>query len=478
MVEGNGLLNRRRLTPTEGSNPSLSAVTRDALKCTKAMERRASLHTIGCRLNQSETAVFSHQLRTSGFQVVPFGEPTDLFILNTCSVTHGAEADCRRAIRQTLQRSPNAFIAVTGCYAQTGASTLGMIPGVDLIVGSQHKMAVLDLIPSLEKRNAPEIVRGNPNRNDFVIDGIGHFETTRATLKVQDGCDFMCSFCNIPFARGRERSRTMDDLLREGQALVDRGHKEIVLSGVNIGQYESEGNSFLDVIKYLEKVSGIVRIRISSIEPTTIPDALLEHMAQSSILCHYLHVPLQSGDDDVLRGMQRRYSVCEYVEFIEKAAHIIPGACFGTDVMVGFPGEGENEFERTVDVVNALPFSYLHVFSYSERPGTAAEKIVEKVHPRIVKARSRKLRDISQSKRLASCQRYIGTTVSVLFEQRDSDGCWIGLTGTYVRVSVRADEELANKLRPVHIAGMMGDKAVGTLVARNSRSEKHLVMVS
>ncbi len=442
------------------------------------MERRASVHTVGCRLNQSETAVFSHQLRTAGFQVVPFGAPTDLFILNTCSVTHGAEADCRRAIRRTLQRSPNAFIAVTGCYAQTGASTLGMIPGVDLIVGSQHKMAVLDLIPSLEKRNAPEIVRGNPNRDDFVIDGIGHFETTRATLKVQDGCDFMCSFCNIPFARGRERSRTMDDLLREGQALVDRGHKEIVLSGVNIGQYESEGYSFLDVIKHLEKVSGIVRIRISSIEPTTIPDALLEHMAHSSILCPYLHVPLQSGDDGVLRRMHRRYSVREYVEFIEKAAHIIPGTCFGTDVMVGFPEEGENEFERTVDVVNALPFSYLHVFSYSERPGTAAEKFEAKVHPRTIQARSKKLRAISQAKRLANCQRYIGKTVSVLFEQRDTHGCWTGLTDTYVRVRIRADEDLENELRTVHIAGIIGDKAIGELVVQNTKSEKLLVMVS
>ena len=442
------------------------------------MKPRASLYTVGCRLNQSETAIFSHQLRTSGFQVVSFGEPTDLFILNTCSVTHGAEADCRRAIRQTLQRSPNAFVAVTGCYAQTGASTLAMIPGVDLIVGSQHKMAILGLIPSLTKRNAPEIIRGNPGRDDFVVDGIGDFESTRATVKVQDGCDFMCSFCNIPFARGRERSRKMGDLLREGQALVDRGHKEIVLSGVNIGQYESDGYSFLDVIKHLEKIPGIARIRISSIEPTTIPDALLEHMAVSSILCHYLHVPLQSGDDDVLRRMHRRYSVREYVEFIEKAAHVVPGVCFGTDVMVGFPGEGDREFAQTVDVINALPFSYLHVFSYSERPGTAAEKFEAKVHPSTVQARSKMLRAMSQAKRLASYQRYIGKIVSVLFEQRETNGCWTGLTDTYVRVSVRADEDLTNELRTVHVAGIMGDKAVGELVVRNTKSEKRLVMVS
>ncbi len=304
------------------------------------MKLRASVHTVGCRLNQSETAIFSHQLQSSGFQLVPFGEETDLFILNTCSVTHGAETDCRRAIRQTLNRSPKAFIAVTGCYAQTGTSTLGLMPGVDLIVGSQHKMDLLDFIPSLEKNNTPEIVRGIPTRDDFVINGVGSFKSTRATLKIQDGCDFMCSFCNIPFSRGRERSRTMSDLLREGQALVSCGHKEIVISGVNIGKYESNGYSLLDVIRRLEELHGIVRIRISSIELTTIPDDLLDHMAHSSILCHYLHVPLQSGDDSVLRRMLRRYSVCEYRERIEKAARMIPGACFGTDVMVGFPGEG------------------------------------------------------------------------------------------------------------------------------------------
>jgi len=270
----------------------------------------------------------------------------------------------------------------------------------------------------------------------------------------------------------------MDDLLREGKALVDRGHKEIVLSGVNIGQYESEGYSFLDVIKQLERISGILRIRISSIEPTTIPDALLEHMAHSSILCHYLHIPLQSGNDAVLRDMHRRYLVSDYVEFIEKAARMIPGACFGTDVMVGFPGEGEKEFAHTVDVLNTLPFSYLHVFSYSERPGTAAEKFAAKVHPRTVQLRSKHLRAMSHAKRLANNQKYIGQSVSVLFEHRDAEGYLTGLTDTYVRVGVRTDEDLKNQLRTVHIAGLMGDRVLGELVVQSNRSEKPLVMVS
>ena len=442
------------------------------------MKRRASLHTVGCRLNQAETAVFSHQLRASGFRLVPFGEPTDLFILNTCSVTHGAEADCRRAIRRTLQRSPNAFVAVTGCYAQTGASALGMIPGVDLIVGSQHKMAVVDLIPSLEKNPLPDIVRGRSNRDDFVIRGVGDFETTRATLKMQDGCDVMCAFCNIPFARGRERSRQIDDLLREGQALVDRGHKEVVLSGVNIGRYASNGYSFLDAIKALETIPGIMRLRISSIEPTTIPDALLEHMARSSILCRHLHVPLQSGDDDVLCRMHRRYSVRDYTDWARKAVRMIPDVCLGTDVMVGFPGEGDVEFGHTVDVVHSLPFSYLHVFPYSERRGTASEKLDGKVHPRTIQARSRRLRTLSQAMRLTAYQGYIGKTVPVLFEQRDTNGWWTGLTDTYVRVSVRTDKDLDNTLRMVRVAGLMDGKAIGELVACRVSSPMPIAMMS
>ena len=442
------------------------------------MERRASLYTVGCRLNQSETAIFSHQLRISGFTLVPFGEPTDLFILNTCSVTHGAEADCRRAIRQTLQRSPDAFVAVTGCYAQTGSSAIGMIPGVDLIVGSQHKMAVLNLIPSLEKRQTPEFVRGIPTRDDFVVDGIGDFESTRATLKVQDGCDFMCSFCNIPFARGRERSRNMEDLLREAQALVEIGHQEIVLSGVNIGRYMSAGYSFLDLLKELETVPGVRRIRISSIEPTTIPDELISHMGTSPILCHHLHVPLQSGDDHVLQRMHRRYSVREYRLFMEKVVQAIPDVCLGTDVMVGFPGETDEQFERTVEVLQSLPFSYLHVFSYSERVGTAAEKLKDTVPSRSIQSRSKTLRALSHAKRLESTQLYIGRTVSVLFESQDAQGYWSGLTDTYVRVRVQSSEKLKNTMRRVEIVGLMGHQALGEFLPLNQGSKIELVMAS
>ncbi len=442
------------------------------------MERRASLYTVGCRLNQAETAIFSDRLKQSDFQLVPFGQPTDLFVLNTCSVTHGAEAECRRAIRRTLQHSPDAFIAVTGCYAQTGTHALSSIPGVDLIVGSQHKMNVLDFIPSLKKRSASEVVRGNPSRDDFVIDGVGDFTSTRATLKVQDGCDFMCAFCNIPFARGRERSRKLDDLLREASALVDRGHKEIVLSGVNIGQYDADEKSLLDVIQSVEAIPGIARIRISSIEPTTISDGLLKHMAQSEIVCRYLHIPLQSGSDVILDRMHRRYGVEEYRLFVEMAARMIPDLCLGTDVMVGFPGEGDDEFEQTVSVLSQLPFSYFHVFSYSERVGTAAEKYENKVSAQLIQRRSRLLRELSSVKRLTHYQGYAGKTVSVIFEQQDADGYWRGLTDTYVRVCARSDDDLHRQVRLVEIVGVAGDRALGELVAPREASRRELVMVS
>ncbi len=432
---------------------------------------RASLYTVGCRLNQAETAIFSNQLKTTGYDIVPFGKSTDLFILNTCSVTHGAETDCRRAIRRTLQHSPNAFIAITGCYAQTGAATLAGIPGVDLIVGSEHKMQLLKFVTSLRKQKVPQTFLGNPSREDFLLEGAGDFETTRATLKVQDGCDFMCSFCNIPFARGRERSRQMSDLLREAQLLAKRGHKEIVLSGVNIARYNSEDYSLLDVIINLEKVSGIHRIRISSIEPTTISEKLLNHMAASHILCSYLHIPLQSGNDNVLQRMRRRYSSRDYIDFIKKATEIVPNVTLGTDVMVGFPGETALEFQDTLDTLRQLPFSYFHVFSYSERQGTAAQKLDSKLHPSIIHERSKILRDLSQFKQIAASHKQTGKIVSVLFEERDKEGYWSGLTDTYIRVKVRTDDNIKNTISNVKIIGIIGRTALGELLTHDNHQK-------
>jgi threonylcarbamoyladenosine tRNA methylthiotransferase MtaB len=429
---------------------------------------RASLHTLGCRLNQAETALLADRLQKDGYQIVDYGRPTDLLVLNTCSVTDEAERMCRYEIRRTLRHSPQAFVAVTGCYAQTGVEALQQVPGIDLIVGNRHKMSLPAHVPSpsaLRKYPAPFLLHTKTlDRNDFTMDGTGDYDSKRANLKIQDGCNFMCSFCLIPFARGHERSRRMDNTVREAEALVARGHRELVLTGVNIGRYAQDGNSLLDLIQRLEHITGLERIRISSIEPTTVPDDLLEHMAASAKLCRHLHLPLQSGDDRILRAMNRRYSVKNYAEFVEKAMRTVPDLGLGTDVLVGFPGEGDAQFANTLAAATDLPFSYLHVFSYSKRPGTAAARMTGAVSPATVKARSRTLAELSRAKRMAFYQRYVGSAVDVLFETKDDAGRWTGLTSNYMRVGVTADNDLTNSLRHVAIEGTMDGLAVGEVM--------------
>ena len=438
--------------------------------------RRATLHTIGCRLNQAETAILADRLKATGYRLVDFGEDTDLLIVNTCSVTEGAESDCRSVVRRILRKSPNAFVAVTGCYAQTGVETLRSLKGVDLVLSNQYKMQLPEYVAMLQthrKRMSPEVLHTRKiDHESFVLEGAGDYSNTRANLKIQDGCQFMCSFCIIPFARGRERSRFVEDAVREAETLADRGHRELVLTGVNIGQYRDRGTDLLDLIRRLEQIEGIERIRISSIEPTTIPDALLEYMQTSKKLCPHLHIPLQSGDDHILQAMNRRYSVDEFSKFIEKAVATIPDLCVGTDVMVGFPGEGEPQFSNTRAMLTDLPFAYLHVFSFSQRQGTGAARMNDKVLPSVIKTRSRALAELSRAKRVSYYQRFIGSTVDVIFESKDQADTWTGLTDRYVRVSVPSSRALANTINPVVITGVMDGLAMGQLVKEQHVREK------
>lgn len=408
------------------------------------------------------------RLKAQGYEVVEYGEPTDLFVLNTCSVTDEAERVCRYEIRKTLRRSPRAFVAVTGCYAQTGAHALRHIPGIDLIVGGQYKMNLPDYLPTpraLRKQPAPELLHTRTiDRDDFVMSGVGDYTSVRANLKIQDGCNFMCSFCIIPFARGHERSRQFDDVIREADALAARGHRELVLTGVNIGRYEDHGRSLVDLITRLESIAGIDRIRISSIEPTTITDDLLDYMAIARKLCRYLHIPLQSGDDGILRAMNRHYTAKEYTDLIDRAVARVPDLGLGTDLLVGFPGEGEPQFANTLAMARDLPFAYFHVFGFSKRPGTAATRIKPVLHPSTIKARCRTLSTLSRSKRLAFAQGYTGRTLDVLFEGQDR-GLWTGLTHNYLRVGVASRSDLKNDVRAVTITGAMDELAVGACVA-------------
>ncbi|MBI3015036.1 MAG: tRNA (N(6)-L-threonylcarbamoyladenosine(37)-C(2))-methylthiotransferase MtaB [Candidatus Tectomicrobia bacterium] len=432
------------------------------------MSGRISLYTLGCRLNQAETALIGRSFQEKGFTLVPFEEAADLCVINTCSVTESAEAKCRNLVRSLLRRSPRTFVALTGCYAQIGVEKLKQIPGLDLIAGNEFKMKIADYISSTEKLLEPVILHTRKmSTGEFTLDSIGDFtERTRANIKIQDGCNFFCSFCIIPYTRGRERSRKFEDILREAQHLADSGYKEVVLTGVNMGRYESAGKRLVDVVGALEKVEGIARIRLASVEPTTIGDELIRAMGGSEKICRHLHLPIQSGDDRILEGMRRRYSVAEYSRFVEKIAREVPGVGIGTDVITGFPGEGEEEFSSTRQTVVSLPFSYLHVFSYSPRPGTRAVTLTQKVHPNRIKERTTAMREISVRMKEQFARRHVGKVVSVLFEQREEDGWFSGLADNYMKVGVMTRQDLSNQLLPVEITDTLGVIAVGRLVSR------------
>lgn len=430
------------------------------------MPYRASFYTLGCRLNQAETAIISKTFEEKGYQIVDFDSETDLCVINTCSVTEHSEAKCRNIIRSVLRRSPRAFIAVTGCYAQIGVDSLKKIEGIDLIAGTEYKMKLAQYVQEPLKLPTPVILHSKRiSRDNFTLETTGnHDEVTRANLKIQDGCDFFCTFCIIPFTRGRERSRKLEDLLREATELARQGHKEIVLTGVNIGRYSDEGKTLLDVIRALEEIDGVQRIRITSIEPTTVQEEVVEHMASSQKLCPYLHIPVQSGDDKILRAMNRRYTVQEYVQFVERVMQKVPDVGLGTDIIVGFPGEGEAEFENTRRLLEELPLNYAHVFSYSKRPMTKASKMKETVHPETIKERSKILRELSAQKRQKFYNRYLGKTVRVLFETRNEEGIFTGLTSNYMRVGTITGQDLSRQIRDVKITEVLEDMALGILI--------------
>ena len=438
--------------------------------------KRASLHTLGCRLNQAETAVLAARLRRDGYRVVEFGEPTDLLVVNTCSVTEDAERTCRYVIRKTLRHSPDAFVAVTGCYAQTGVQELRTIPGIDLIVGNQFKWDLPSFLPApqaLKKQPDPEVLHTRTiNREHFTLPEYGEPDSTRALLKIQDGCNVMCSFCLIPFARGHERSRLQDDVTREAEALVARGYREIVLTGVNVGQYRQDELDLVGLIAQLEEIEGLDRIRVSSIEPTTITNALLDRMASSSKLCPYLHVPLQSGDDAILSSMNRPYNAKEFAHLIQRAIATIPHLGLGTDLMVGFPGETEGAFEHTLHIACELPFSYFHVFTYSQRPGTAAARLPDQVPIAVARKRAKILAQLSRLKRLAFAERYIGSTVPVLFESGEMDGYRLGVTANFLKVAVPSNIDLTNHLKDVRVTGTSDRWAVGQLTEEHQSTRR------
>ncbi len=433
-----------------------------------SQKARVSFHTLGCRLNQSETSTIAKSFREKGYEVVPFEESADVCVINTCTVTGHSDAKNRQVIRSAHRRNPKASIAVVGCYSQMAAQEITALDGVKLVMGNAEKLRLVDYVEQSRHTEEPLVINPKISRAAFA-EPVFQWEqlTTRAHLKIQDGCDFMCSFCIIPFSRGRSRNRLLNNLLEDAQAFVNSGSQEIVLTGVNIGTYQDRDRTIVDVVDALNAINGVKRIRISSIEPTTVPPGLIDRMADADHkLVPFLHLPLQSGSDSILSQMKRRYTRDDYWNEVMRAADRIPDLCLGTDVMVGFPGETDEQFDDTFQVLNTLPFAYFHVFPFSERKGTPAARMANKVSVEEKQRRGTLLRQLSLQKRNGFYQRFVGTVRPVLFETPKPSGEITGYTDNYIKVALMQPNEtpLKNQIRPVYLKEGQTDRIFGELI--------------
>ncbi len=395
--------------------------------------------------------------------MVGFDEPSDIVVINTCTVTEGGDADTRYLVHKVNRLNPAARIALVGCQAQIQKEQLANLPNVRWIVGNGRKMDLVSVFNEYPKPDAPQVITPSIERGPFSL-AVASLDRdhTRANIKIQDGCDFFCSFCEIPYARGRARSRVFEDIFIEATALVAGGHKELILTGINIGTYSYRDKTLMDVIKAMNALEGLERLRISSIEPTTISKEIFSTMSTGQKLCRYLHIPLQSGDDEILREMKRKYTIGNFSDFVRLAYAKVPQICIGTDVIVGFPGESNAHFERTVDILRELPIHYLHVFSYSPRH-MAKSRLKETLPAQVIAQRSQVLRDLSSVKRHLFHVSLLGSTQIVLFEHPKADGWQNGLTDNYVRIKVKYPHDLFNQTLPVRLKAIDGQAVVGDL---------------
>ncbi|MHB9146968.1 MAG: tRNA (N(6)-L-threonylcarbamoyladenosine(37)-C(2))-methylthiotransferase MtaB [Candidatus Amoebophilus sp.] len=426
--------------------------------------KRVAFYTLGCKLNFSETSAVGRLFTEQGYQKVEFEDNPHIFIINTCSVTDQADKKCRRIVKDALKISPEAFIIIMGCYAQLKPEEIASIPGVDVVLGAHEKFKLLELISSFDKKEQAEIyVSCIKDVNTFThAHSIG--DRTRTFLKVQDGCNYHCSFCTIPLARGKSRSDTIESIVEQAKKIADQGIKEIVLTGVNIGDYGIIDNrrqtNFLSLIEALEKVEDIKRFRISSIEPNLLTDEIIQFVAQSNRFVPHFHIPLQSGNNDILKLMRRRYQRELYVERVAHIKRRMPHCCIGVDVIVGFPGETEEKFLDTYQFLNELDISYLHVFPYSERQNTQAITLEGAVSQKERNRRASMLRILSDKKQRYFYEQNLGKTVEVLFEQPDVNGTIQGFSDNYVRVSAPYDANLVNTLHQVQLKKLKADGLV------------------
>ena len=433
---------------------------------------RVAFHTLGCKVNYAETSTISRQFVARGFTIVAADQPCDVFVLNTCSVTHRADRECRQTVRRILRRSPDAYVIVVGCYSQLQPSEISSIEGVDLVLGAKEKFRVFDFVEGFSKRNLPQVFvscMNDPIEFEAAVSGENDGRT-RSFLKIQDGCDYNCAFCTIPLARGRSRSQNLNEVLHQASSLADQGFKEIVLTGVNVGDYgRLAGTPFLELLRAMENVKGLERIRISSIEPNLLTRETVDFILRSGKFCDHFHIPLQSGSDAILKRMRRRYLTREFRELVEYIKEKDADAGIGVDVIAGFPGETDRLFHETCLFLADLPVSYCHVFAYSERPNTPADMFPGSVEPRIRASRSGMLRILADKKRRSFYSSFIGRTLPVLFETKSPDNRVSGLTSNYVRVEVSSDVDLTNHIRNVRILGLGDDRCFGGLEETNDR---------
>ena len=432
-------------------------------------DKTAVYYTLGCKLNFSETSTIGKVLREAGVRTVRKGEKADICVVNTCSVTEVADKKCRQAIHRLVKQHPGAFVVVTGCYAQLKPDAVAKIEGVDVVLGAEQKKDLLQYLGDLRKHESGEAHTSALKDIRSFAPSCSRGDRTRFFLKVQDGCDYYCSYCTIPFARGRSRNGSIASLVEQARQAAAEGGKEIVLTGVNIGDFgKSTDETFIDLIRALDEVEGIVRYRISSIEPNLITDEAIDFVAHSKRFAPHFHIPLQSGSDAVLQLMRRRYDTALFRHKIEKIKEVMPHAFIGVDVIVGTRGETDEYFEEARQFIDSLDISQLHVFSYSERPGTQALKIDYVVDPKTKHARSQQLLDISDQKLHAFYEAHIGQEANVLFEHTKKDGKMHGFTENYIKVEIPYDAALVNETRKVVLGGWNEDRTA--LIVNNQSS--------
>jgi len=433
-----------------------------ALVSSKGAEKTVAFHTLGCKLNFAESASIGTNVESHGFRRVDYSQQADVYVVNTCSVTDSADRKCRKVVRQALRKSPEAFVAVIGCYAQLRPGEISTIPGVDLVLGAGEKFNLPAYLSDISKRESGEIHSCQIETVDHFFPSFSTSERTRAFLKIQDGCDYTCSYCTIPMARGRSRSYGVKQTVAVARQLFDKEVREIVLTGVNIGDFGAgTEETFIDLLITLDRI-GAERIRISSIEPNLLTDDIIDFMSESNSFVPHFHIPLQSGSDKILRQMRRRYSSELYQSRIEKVKQAMPYSCIGVDVIVGFPGETDDDFEETVRQLNDADISYLHVFSYSERPGTEAVKMKQKIASDVRTERSKQLQILSINKRRAFYESCLGQVRTVLFETWDN-GILEGFTDNYIRVEVEGKRSLSGKTQRVSLRSIIDGVMQGAL---------------